>query len=98
MLCQDCPNRSSCLKLCKKAKDYVGQNHVVLRELPIGLPMYGENLWLISNIPMTKMEKKIVSLIGQGLIRKEVCEILQISRLALRAHLIRLRKKCNESD
>jgi DNA-binding NarL/FixJ family response regulator len=98
MLCQDCLKRNSCPKLCQDVEIHVNQDYVGLRELPIGLPMYGEFPESISNISMTKMEKKIVSLVGQGLSRKEVCELLKISRLALRAHLIRLRKKCNEND
>lgn len=98
MLCQDCLNRNSCSILCPEAEAYASQDYVGLRELPIGLPMFGEFPKPISNIRLTKMEKKIVTLIGQGLSRKEVCELLKISRLALRAHLIRLRKKCNEND
>jgi uncharacterized protein YoaH (UPF0181 family) len=98
MFCQDCPDRNSCLKLCRKAEAYVNQDYVGLRELPIGLPMYGEFPEPISNIPMTKMEKKIVTLMGQGLSRGEACKLLKISRHALRECLFRLRKKYDEND
>jgi len=98
MLCQDCPTYNSCLKLCPEAEVYVDQDYVGLRELPIGLPMYGEMPEPISNIPLTKMEKKILTLIGQGLNRSEVCKLLKISRHNLRERLFRLPKKFDEND
>jgi DNA-binding CsgD family transcriptional regulator len=98
MLCQDCPDRNSCLKLCSRAEIYVSQDYVGLRELPIGLPMYGEMPEPISNIPLTKMEKKILTLLGQGLTRADVCEVMNITRGCLRWHLDRLRKKTNGKD
>jgi len=98
MLCQDCLKRNSCLKLCQDAEDYASQDYIGLRELPIGLPMHGEMPELISSIPMTKMEKQITSLFGKGLNRKDVCQILKISRRCLRDHIYRLNKKSDEND
>jgi DNA-binding CsgD family transcriptional regulator len=96
MLCQDCPTRNSCLKLCREAEDYVGQDYVPLRELRIGLPMYGGNMsdyeagtgWYLSD-----REKRLVRLMGIGLSRKEITEMLGMSRESLRQAIFRIRHK-----
>jgi hypothetical protein len=97
MLCKECVKRETCKKLCGPAKRYADQDEVKLRELTIGLPMYGNLPENVSNIPLTKMEKKIVTLLGQKLTRGDICKLLKLNRLSLRLHLFRLRKKCNEN-
>ena len=95
MLCQDCDKRDRCTELCKEAEEYANQDYVCQKELTIGLPKLKEPLELFSNVYLTKREKEIVTLLGRGLNRADVCQVLNITRSALRINIYRLRKKCN---
>jgi DNA-binding CsgD family transcriptional regulator len=74
----------------------VGQDYVKLRELRIGLPMYGGNMaddeagigWYL-----TGREKRLVRLMGIGLSRKEIAEMLGMSRESLRQAISRIRHR-----
>jgi DNA-binding CsgD family transcriptional regulator len=92
--CRKCTDRPTCKKLCKEAEVYVNQDYVPQREITIGLPGHAIlPLQQISNIPLTGMERKIVTLLGQKLSRADVCQILGISRGTLRIHIWRMRGK-----
>ncbi len=93
MLCQDCSKKPTCTELCPEAEEYVSQDHVSQRELTIGLPRRGELPDLVSNTHLTKKEKEIVTLLGRGLNRSDICQLLDISRVALRNAIKRMRKK-----
>ena len=97
MLCQDCPKRSMCEELCPDAERYVGQDEVVQREKPIGLPRTKGFPDLVSNTPLTKKERQIVTLLRSGLDRGEVCQLIGITRHALREAIRRLKKKRDAS-
>ena len=69
-------------------QDYVRQKEIPLAKLRSkDLPVQ------ISNTHLTKREKQILTLLGQGLSRSEVCELLDITRLQLRVYLFRFRAK-----
>lgn len=80
--------------LCDEAEAFANQDYVQQREVTIGLVSYNDiELLQIDNTFLTQTEKYIVTLLGKGLSRKDVCQVLEISRLALRAHIARIRKK-----
>ena len=93
MLCQECSEKPTCTELCLEAEAYVDQDHVSQRELTIGLPRQGKLPDLVSNTHLTKKEKEIVTLLGKGLNRSDICQVLDISRVALRNSIKRMRKK-----
>ena len=84
------------MKLCKTAEEYVNRDYVGQKEKLIGKVQYGDFLKTISNVYLTKREKEIVTLFGKGLDRTDLCQVLNISRNALRINIYRLRKKCND--
>ena len=93
--CSSCPSRHFCKELCGAAEMYVGidtikqspNEHLSGLLPPLPLP-HVENL-----TKLTKTEKKIVTLLGQGLTRTEVCEMLKINRHSLRNHLYKIKNK-----
>jgi len=84
MLCQDCPTRNSCLKLCPEAEVYVDQDALIVH--------------LPDDFHLTKMEVQIVRLFMHGKTRSTVAEILNISRDALDKHISRMKKKSDLID
>lgn len=99
MLCDDCNKRNLCNSLCPEAELYVNQDHIPQREMPIGLPKYSKpSIEQVSNILLTKREKEIVTLLGSGLSRADVCQLLKISRESLRKHIQRINKKRHDSN
>ena len=96
MPCRDCTLRELCSELCPEAELIVAQNEVTQKELPIGMPKYGRFPELLSNVYLTKREKQIVTLLGQGMERGEICELLEITRENCRKIIQRLRQKCHE--
>ncbi|KKL56481.1 hypothetical protein LCGC14_2244990 [marine sediment metagenome] len=96
MLCQDCSKKPTCVELCPEAEAYVSQDHVSQRELAIGLPRKGKLPDLVSNTHLTKKEKEIVTLLGRGLNRADICQLLDMSRDALRTMIKKTRKKAKK--
>ena len=94
-ICTKCPDRATCMSLCEKAEEYVNQDYASQKEITIGIPLPRE-LDIHSSVYFTKTEREIVTLLGKGLTREDVCQVLDISRGALRIHFYRLKKKCND--
>jgi len=97
-------NIKSKIKGRKTAQTYIGlgpeaieawisQDYVSQRELTIGLPRQDKFPGFVLNNYLTKKEKEIVALLGRGLDRSDVCQVLDISRSNLRGYFTRLRKK-----
>ncbi len=92
MLCQDCKKKDKCTQLCEEAGQYAGQDYKGQRELPVGL-LRGGKFPAGSSGCLTPREREIVTLLGRGLSRIDVCELLDISKHVLRNHLYNLRQK-----
>ena len=97
MLCQDCSKKPTCTELCPEAEAYVSQDHVGRHELPVGLPRLGALLDLIPNTYLSKKEREILTLLGRGLNRADICQLLDMSRHTLRQHISILRKRAKEN-
>ena len=94
MLCQDCPDRNSCLKLCSEAEVYVDQDCIKLREKTIGLPVYSQHIdGGPSHTPLTEREKDILRLLGMGIPREKICRDLNMTPGALRFAIYIIRGK-----
>ena len=93
MLCKTCDKREYCSDLCPEAELYVKQDNVKQREKNIGLPRFGKLPELKSNTHLTPREREIVTLLGKGLPRKDICQILDIVSHTLRNHIKRIKKK-----
>ncbi len=93
MLCDTCPHKNHCSSLCPEAELYVKQDEAPQREKTIGLPKYGKLPSYPSNIYLTKREKQIVTLLGQGLTNADVCQLLKMKRGTLRMALKRMKAK-----
>ena len=102
-LCAKCPLRSKCRVPCERIKSLVNKDQVRRKEVPLsrirGVPSrciweeYSGSSW---KIPLTKREREIVTLLGKGLDRGEIVQVLKISRHALRERLSKLKMKCDE--
>ena len=93
MLCDTCSNRDLCTSLCPEAELYVKQDYHPQREKPIGLPKPSRWPTQVSNIYLTPSEVEILTLLGQGLSRADVCQVLKITRVTLRVHLSNIKSK-----
>ena len=94
MLCQECPKKSECVELCVEAELYVAQDHVGRDELPTeDVDCIIDWPEPIKNIHLTPREMEIVTLLGRGLSRGDICELLDITRNHLRTHINRMYKK-----
>lgn len=102
MDCNQCAKRETCVELCEAAEKYASQDYVARREEETRVAdmsnYSNEDLEdlkssLKSNVHLTPMEKKILSLLGQGLTRKDIRQLLEITRKALDWHIHNLRKK-----
>lgn len=91
--CFRCPKRDKCTTLCSEAEAIVDQDHVQQREMLLGDTKYSIGIKLLSNIYLTQRERAVVTLLGQGLDRRDVCELLEITRHNLRNILLRIRQK-----
>lgn len=49
--------------------------------------------WVAEQTYLTPREKEIVTLLGRGLSRWDVCELLEITRETLRKHIQRIKEK-----
>jgi len=92
-LCQECPHSQFCSSLCPEAEASLKEIEIPQCEKTIGLPRYGKFPIIPSDIPMTKREKEIVTLMGKGLSRRQIAELLGIKRESLRASIYRMNKK-----
>ena len=52
--------------------------------------------WVADETYLTPTEKEIVTLLGRGLSRMDVCLVLEITRATLRKHIQRIRNKVAE--
>ena len=104
MLCQDCPDRETCTKLCEAAEAYVSQDHVEWTEVPMSiyfdedrqeLRVFDDLTWQERSF-LTPTEKAVCCALGQGHTRAEACKILGISAASMRNHIARLRKKAQQ--
>lgn len=101
-ICTNCPYRDRCKKPCIRIKDYIEQDYVGSKEY---IDSEGdisevytntvEREWpdLKENTHLTKKEKEILSFLGRGLNRSDVCQLLNITKKTLRNHVYNLRKK-----
>ena len=71
------------------------QNQVPRREKIIGLTRHGRFPEIVSNIYLTPREKEIVTLLRKELSRLQICELLNITREALRKSISRIWRKRN---
>ena len=95
MLCQECSKKETCQELCPEAEIYVDQDRIPQAELTVGFDItnYIEPLSFVSSIHLTKKEKEILTLLGKGLGRGDVCQLLEMSRDTFRVHIANLKKK-----
>lgn len=92
--CTECPKYAVCNVLCSSAELYVRQDEVRGKEILIGLPRYQDvEILLSSNTYLTKTEREILTLLGRGLTRGDICQVLEISRGVLRWHIYNIKKK-----
>lgn len=98
MLCQECSKREDCTELCDEAEEYTNQDYVPQREEPIGEGIENmaedfSDVDVVSFIYLTPIEKEIVTLLGRGLSKGDVCEVLKMSNNTLRQHVFRMKQK-----
>lgn len=82
MLCQECPNKPLCKRLCPEAEMYVNQDN----------PNYHKE----GDFHFTPIEKKILRLLGRGKTREQIREALELSANTLEVHIHNLRKKAED--
>jgi len=92
MRCDECEQKGECVVLCDDVEAYVSQDEVSQRELTIGLP-YIRPLKIGSNIYLTPRQREVVTLLGKGLTRQDVCQVLNITRHTLRNYLYKIKQK-----
>jgi DNA-binding CsgD family transcriptional regulator len=91
MNCLSCQDYNECGSLCERAQAFVSQDEVKLREYPIGIVHYGNNIE--KPIKITKTEEKILTLTENNYKREHICKLLEISNQSLRFHLSNMRFK-----
>jgi hypothetical protein len=98
-LCQNCNKATTCTKLCEKAEEYVNQDHVPLRDLPVVDIEYGEIEWpeSIKTVSLTWLERKVVRLLNCDLPNSEIPHILNITPNYFYVITHRINKKYNNS-
>lgn len=100
MLCHDCSSKDLCTSLCPEALAYANQDWVGLKELPVGLPEYiqkdiqeAEIHNVLNKFSKLSRELQVVTLLKAGFSRKQIAQILGISRKNLRLIIYRANKK-----
>lgn len=92
MLCQKCSAISICQTACPELELHLQEIEGIQKEIPISNPRHGKIPWS-SSVYLTKKEKIIITLLGMGLSRKDVCQSINITRENLRFRLSILKKK-----
>lgn len=92
-LCQECNKRQFCSCLCPEAELALKDIEIPQREKTIGLPRFGKFPDPIGNTWLTVSEKRILTLQGVGLTRRQICELLHITRATLRNKLAIIKAK-----
>lgn len=90
--CQDCPSKAICSCLCPEAELYVSQDEKPQRELTLKSPRFGKIEWPES-YDLTDTEKQILTLSARGFNRRDIAEMLNISRQSVRQHISNAKKK-----
>lgn len=98
-LCTDCPKRPHCNTLCPEAELYASQDWEDLQEITVGLPEYSkediaekELQRKLNKFYQLPRKKQVLTLLERGLPRKEVCQILGITKENLRDIIRRISK------
>ena len=96
-LCQRCSKKldGSCAELCPEAEEFVNQDYVALRELPVADLEYETKEFPepIEVIHFTKTENKIQILQEKNLSSLQISYLLNITRKNLTWHLFNIRRK-----
>jgi DNA-binding NarL/FixJ family response regulator len=82
MLCQECPNKPLCKRLCPEAEFYVNQDN----------PNYHKE----GDLHFTPIEKKILTLLMKGKTKDQIRETLKLSVHGLNVHIGNLKKKSQD--
>lgn len=99
MFCQECPKKTFCSQLCPEAEAYANQDRRTRREY-FSFPeaKYSHGSEDLERLPsLSKTEWKIVTLPKKGLTRKQISEILEVSRPNLRRFLLKIKRKGHAS-
>ena len=100
-LCQKCSKKldGSCAELCPEAEEFVNQDYVALRELPVADLEYIKEDFpeIIKTIYLTEIEKKISKLLNKSFSLQEISYLLGIAMQTVYNNVCSLRKKHNNS-
>jgi len=91
--CSSCTDRWFCKELCDSAKLYSNQDYVYRTEIPTELLPPMQLLHVDCPTRLTPKERKILTLLGSGLSRKEICQAIDIKGNTLRWHIFNIKKK-----
>ena len=107
-LCTDCPNRPICQTLCPEAILYVNQDNVSLKKLlgagriykkkmsDVDLMAAQEEENMLDAFFQLPRKKQVLTLLEKGMSRKEIAEVLGITRENLRDIIRRLNRTSHE--
>lgn len=96
MLCQECLQRDICQSACPELELHLNEIDKPQREKPIGLPFNTPKIRWGSGFDLTKRQREIVTLLGKGMTRKEICQMLEITSANLRKIIQRIGLKYAE--
>ncbi len=95
-LCEKCKMRSECTELCETAEQFVSQDNVSKKRC---VESYDEGVYHgvskeeLSDLHLTPMQKKVGNLLIQGYTHSEIAQELEITYLAVKMHVHKMRKK-----
>ena len=98
-LCEKCHLKPTCKQLCDTAEKYISVEVIPQRRNTCA---YNDKQLYISleiNKPiyLTKTERQILTLLGQGLYRRDIAQILGKTRNSIRWHIHNLKIKYNRN-
>lgn len=95
MLCQECTKRHLCQSECPELSLHLKEIEKPQREITFGFLGNPRKIpWASSNpVNLTKREQEILMLLGQGLSRRDVSEMLDITLNSVRVHLFNVKGK-----